>query len=340
MAWILMADALECWLNSWLPEEFPQGRVLCGKRFKSAPLVEYLEVFSKVATRLNTDFARLRHQQGWKAVGVCEANETSNSISLVAVSSSLSKPLKRKSESSLVVEEASARYDVDDFSVLEGEDNISISKPKDQTSTSYRFLVDVIREVVETEKSKRQFWMSFLRLLGIFVIMQNHVDEVIRQLRLTDVEGLWVALVGMSGIGKTTLAKAVLLQIQEQFEFTVFVGDVKKKLKSRYLEDLIAESLAMGMGRKVEEIHHQASWIQLEGKKVLIVLDDVESPEQISYVLSDGWLGKESRIMITTQLRSDFVRAFTIYEVPFLTPEESKSLFLAHLDLNDSWKIQ
>ncbi|KAL2622306.1 hypothetical protein R1flu_002511 [Riccia fluitans] len=102
---------------------------------------------------------------------------------------------------------------------------------------------------------------------------------------------------------------------------------------------LIAESLAMGMGRKVEEIHHQALWILLEGKKVLIVLDDVESPEQISYVLSDGWLGKESRIMITTQLRSDFVRAFTIYEVPFLTPEESKSLFLAHLDLNDSWKI-
>ncbi|KAL2632382.1 hypothetical protein R1flu_017068 [Riccia fluitans] len=397
-------DASECWLNSWLPEEFPQGRVLCvsydssprvtstegrmdmhlvgenlaqsiirtekigqncpivlvghsvgglvlkqvclhaeklaagytglainpyktflrntravffystpssgsrgffqGKRFKSAPLVEYLEVLSKDAARLNTDFARLRHQQGWKAVGVCEANETSNSSSLVPVSSSLSKLLKRISESSLVVEEASARYDVDDFSILEGEDNFSISKPKDQTSTSYRFLVDVIREVVETEQSKRQFWMSFLRLPRIFVKMQKHVDEVIRQLRLTEAEGLRLALVGMSGIGKTTLAKAVLLQIQEQFEFTVFVGDVKKKLKSRYLEDLIAESLAMGMGRKVEEIHHQASWILLEGKRVLIVLDDVESPEQISYALSDGWLGKESRIMITTQLRN------------------------------------
>ncbi|KAL2611150.1 hypothetical protein R1flu_022842 [Riccia fluitans] len=434
-------DAPECWLNSWLPEEFPQGRVLCvsydsstrvtstegrmdmhlvgenlaqsiirtekigqncpivlvghsvgglvlkqvclhaeklaagytglainpcktflrntravffystpssgsrgffqGKRFKSAPLVEYLEVLSKDAARLNSDFARLRHQQGWKAVGVCEANETSKSSSLVAVSSSLSKLLGIKSKSSLVVEEASARYDVDDFSILEGEDNISISKPKDQTSTSYRFLVDVIREVVETEKSKRQYWMRFLHLPRIFVKMQDRVDEVIRQLRLTEAEGLRIALVGMSGIGKTTLAKAVLLQIQEQFEFTVFVGDVKKKLKknSRSLEDLIAESLAMGMGRKVEKIHHLAPWILLEGKKVLIVLDDVESPEQISNVLSDGWLGKESRIMITTQLRSEFVRAFTIYEVPFLTPEESKSLFLAHLDLNDSLKI-
>ncbi|KAL2649692.1 hypothetical protein R1flu_017820 [Riccia fluitans] len=64
--------------RGWLP--------LKRKHSDIGPLVEYLELLKREAARLNADFAKLRHQQGWKTIAICEANETRHSSSLVEAS--------------------------------------------------------------------------------------------------------------------------------------------------------------------------------------------------------------------------------------------------------------
>ncbi|BBN69239.1 Putative disease resistance TIR-NBS-LRR class protein [Prunus dulcis] len=113
--------------------------------------------------------------------------------------------------------------------------------------------------------------------------------------------GIW----GTSGIGKTTIAKAIWNAIAHEFEGTCFLENVRensphggliqlqKTLLDKYLgKKLKIQSVDEGIGVIKEQLRH---------KKILLILDDVNRLDQLDNLAGVGWFGEGSRVIITTQ---------------------------------------
>ncbi|KAG6540997.1 hypothetical protein Mapa_017570 [Marchantia paleacea] len=78
----------------------------------------------------------------------------------------------------------------------------------------------------------------------------------------------------------------------------------------------------------------ESVWYMLEDRRVLMVLDDVNSVDEINTFLTLNWCAQGSRLIITSCIRSQAMMSlFLIHEVPILSTAESKKLFLAHLHM-------
>ncbi|RDY01144.1 TMV resistance protein N, partial [Mucuna pruriens] len=118
----------------------------------------------------------------------------------------------------------------------------------------------------------------------------------------------YIGIYGIGGIGKSTLAKAVYNHIANQFEASAFIADVREISSQRFgivqlQEALLSEILNHGdfkVGNKDRGINLIKN--RLCCKKVVIVVDDVDSLEQLEYLVGEhNWFGSGSRIIITTR---------------------------------------
>ncbi|EEF27935.1 transferrin, putative [Ricinus communis] len=112
---------------------------------------------------------------------------------------------------------------------------------------------------------------------------------------------------GMAGIGKTTIAGAIFDRISAEFEGKFFVPDVREELK-------------------------RARWNKLSKKKILIVLDDVTSSQQLKSLIGELSLyGLGTRIIVTSRDKQVLKNGCTkIYEVKKLNYSEALYLFRIH----------
>ncbi|XP_037454358.1 disease resistance protein Pik-2-like [Triticum dicoccoides] len=166
-------------------------------------------------------------------------------------------------------------------------------------------------------------------------------DEVIRKLAHA-INGVSeqlniVSIVGMAGMGKTTLARAVYQRVQEQFDCTAFVSvslhpNIKKVLmeilyqidKEKYND----ANTAQFEGRlPIEELR-----VLLANKRYFIVIDDiwdVQSWEIIKSVLIDMRNG--SNVVTTTRLFEVAEKAGDVYKLKAISHRHSKELFNTRL---------
>ncbi|PNY01589.1 disease resistance protein (TIR-NBS-LRR class), partial [Trifolium pratense] len=147
--------------------------------------------------------------------------------------------------------------------------------------------------------------------------------------------GMW----GMGGIGKTTVAKAIYNEIGCNFECRSFLANIREvwdqnagqvNLQEQLLFDICKEKTI-----KIQNIESGNIIVRdrLCNKKVLLVLDDVNTLDQLNTLCgSREWFGSGSRIIITTRdmhlLRGN--RVDQVYKMKEMDGSESIELFSWH----------
>ncbi|KEH17605.1 disease resistance protein (TIR-NBS-LRR class) [Medicago truncatula] len=143
--------------------------------------------------------------------------------------------------------------------------------------------------------------------------------------------GMW----GMGGIGKTTIAAAIFDLFSSQFEGCCFLENIGDESERHGLNFLHNKLLTMLLEEK-ENVHvgtvrigFNYSKSRLSHKKVLIVLDDVRTIEQLDFLVgAHTCLGPGSRVIVTARDKHALIeRAHEIYEVKPLNFHESLQLF-------------
>ncbi|KAK9932696.1 hypothetical protein M0R45_019921 [Rubus argutus] len=195
----------------------------------------------------------------------------------------------------------------------------------------------LIGEIVE-EISKQVIERTYLEVAKYPVGIEPRVQYVKELLSVEGREevrmvGIW----GTGGIGKTTIAKAVYNSISHNFDGSYFLENVRENLirSSRGLAKLQQTLLFEILGGKKVKVTNASRGITmikefLHCKRVLLVLDDVNHPDQLNSLAGESdWFGTGSRIIITTRDKKLLTahNVNLIYKVSKLDNHEALELF-------------
>ncbi|XP_028205464.1 TMV resistance protein N-like isoform X2 [Glycine soja] len=140
--------------------------------------------------------------------------------------------------------------------------------------------------------------------------LESRVLDVRRLLDAgSDYDVHMIGIHGMGGIGKSTLARAVYneLIIAEKFDGLCFLANVRENSNKNGLEHLQRILLSEILGEMNINLTSKQQGIsiiqsRLTGKKVLLILDDVNTREQLQAIAGrPDWFGPGSKIIITTR---------------------------------------
>lgn len=194
-------------------------------------------------------------------------------------------------------------------------------------SRNYRDDSQVINYIVEDVLQKLSF--MYPNELKDLVKVDENSEHIELLLKTIPRIGIW----GMSGIGKTTLAKQMFAKNFAHYDNVCFlekVSEDSEKLGPMYVRNQLLREL---LKREItaSEVHGLHTFIKrrLFRKKVLIVLDDVDNAKQLDdlcQVLGD--LGPNSRLIITARDRHTLSgKVDEIYEVKTWKLKDSLKLF-------------
>ncbi|XP_068504201.1 disease resistance protein Roq1-like [Phaseolus vulgaris] len=195
----------------------------------------------------------------------------------------------------------------------------------------YKFIGNIVDSVCDKINPRRLHVADYPVGLG---------PQVLQLRKLLNVESgdgfHMIAIHGMGGIGKTTLALAVYNFIAVCFDGSCFLQNVREKSNKHGLEHLQSILLSKILGEKdinLASEHEGISVIQqrLRKKKVLFILDDVDNRKQLqAFAGRSDWFGPGSRVIITTRdkqlLKSHEVER--TYEVEELDEDDSLQLLI------------
>jgi energy-coupling factor transporter ATP-binding protein EcfA2 len=150
-----------------------------------------------------------------------------------------------------------------------------------------------------------------------------------------------VALIGMGGIGKTTLSKKMYHLFHNQYDKSSFLEDVQSQdinnVKKQLLHDLCDKAL-----RKDEDLNKE-DLDQIKqcmiSKKVLVVVDDVGTKAKLEYLLQFlidkdvTNIDSKSKILVNCrdwQILKNHVKESAKMDMALLEEEQARELFMFH----------
>ena len=165
----------------------------------------------------------------------------------------------------------------------------------------YEFIDKIVQDI--SDRINR----VFLHVAKHPVGLQSQVQQVKLLLDNESKEGVhMVGLYGTGGLGKSTLAKEIYNRVADHFEGVCFLHKVRENSTHNNLkhlqEELLSKTLKLEI--KLGDVSEGIPIIKerLCRKKILLVLDEVDKPEQLE-ALAGGldWFGHGSRVIITTR---------------------------------------
>ncbi|KAF5808286.1 putative P-loop containing nucleoside triphosphate hydrolase, leucine-rich repeat domain superfamily [Helianthus annuus] len=170
--------------------------------------------------------------------------------------------------------------------------------------------------------------------------MEPRLKDLEKYLDIASNDVRMIGIKGMGGAGKTTLARAVFDRLSAHFEAKSFVENVREVSKASLsgwlsLQQQILSDLLNGQGNNVRGVHEGTNMLKtkLRGRKVMVILDDVDHQEQLEALAGDlNWFNPGSRIIITTRDEQVLIahRVKWIHDVTLLSDEEAIGLFCKH----------
>ncbi|KAJ9551509.1 hypothetical protein OSB04_015554 [Centaurea solstitialis] len=201
-----------------------------------------------------------------------------------------------------------------------------------QDLTVDKYEVEFIKKVVKEISLKLPSISADENLVG----MRTRMNSVLSSLNAFSDEFCMIGIWGIGGGGKTTLARAVFDQISFQFEGKSFVANVREVSKPDFsglnkLQQQVLRDVSNDQGITVNNVFDGKNMLKkkMPGRKVLLVLDDVDHIEQLKALAGyPNWFKPGSKIIITTRDKQ-LLLAHTInsiHGINLLTKEEA--LFL------------
>ncbi|XP_059663693.1 disease resistance protein RUN1-like [Cornus florida] len=214
--------------------------------------------------------------------------------------------------------------------------NLSGFDPKEiANGHEAQFIQKIVQEIME--KLGRHIPLDVTKFpVGI----DSRVNKVITLLDNGQKDVRIVGIYGVGGIGKTTIARAVFNRKSGEFESHCFLANVREESKEHglaYLQQKLLKEILKEGDLNICDVGHGINVIKqrLQHKKVLVVIDDVNSLEQLESLAGrNDWFGFGSEIIVTTRdkrvLEQREVLDHEIYAVDQLNNDEALQLFSWH----------
>ncbi|CAM6087705.1 unnamed protein product [Calypogeia fissa] len=282
-------------------------------------LFEEMETLKATSARRNQEFDDLRFKYGWITSGMGELRKTYVESLGTAIH---------------FVPEASSRQSVD-FYYSANTDHYDICKAEQETSSAIQILENFIRKILkdpgpdselEIQDSVRHHGRVVAKGNEEYIDFGGRAKEVRSMLDRADVHTVFI--VGLSGIGKTALAREVYNGIRHNFDVLYFASLDSIEGQSNGSKQVWRKIQEGFQGSNIGSYEYLSSMpYQLKGKKVLMVVDNVESQSQLDVLRTDAWLEGSSSNLIVTSTTSRLGNPSNTFEVGYLSAEDSVRLF-------------
>ncbi|CAM6110319.1 unnamed protein product [Calypogeia fissa] len=280
--------------------------------------IEEIQILKTSSARRNESFNDLKSRHSWVTFGVSETRKTY---------------LQMLGRHVLVSPEASTRLCMDQYYSVDA-DHYDICKPKGKTDGGFSKLEQFLREIQRTGVLEARAQADLVCGREYVVDQKGRAKKLELLLAQPNIHTVFVC--GLSGVGKTTIAQQVFHDLSDNYEVRCFVcldSVDSTSTSGKQSDQVVKEQVVARIVEQLGEVdkgflQNRMSMIShLKGRKVLMVVDNVDRLVQLTALSTKDWLENSSSKLIITTNNPHVIIPTSSFEVEYMSQSESQELF-------------